>query len=93
MVRYNDKVSGPKSNRGRYLPGETQEWLERQMQKCGFHSLEELSGETGIDRGTLSRYFRQERRPSVDVVAPLCEALKVSPETLLIALGAVNRKG
>jgi transcriptional regulator with XRE-family HTH domain len=62
------------------------------MSAVGISSLEELAKLTGIDRGTLSRYFRQERRPSVDVIAPLCEALKVSPESLLIGLGALRRK-
>jgi transcriptional regulator with XRE-family HTH domain len=62
------------------------------MSTVGISSLEELAKLTGIDRGTLSRYFRQERRPSVDVIAPLCEALKVSPESLLIGLGALRRK-
>ncbi|NDD59964.1 MAG: citramalate synthase [Actinobacteria bacterium] len=32
------------------------------------------------------------RTPSVDVIAPLCEALEVSPENLLISLGALERK-
>jgi transcriptional regulator with XRE-family HTH domain len=54
--------------------------------------LEELHQRTGIDRGSLSRYFRQERVPKIDVIGPLCEALEVSPETLLIALGAIDRK-
>jgi transcriptional regulator with XRE-family HTH domain len=62
------------------------------MSAVSISSLEELAKLTGIDRGTLSRYFRQERRPSVDVIAPLCEALKVSPESLLIGLGALRRK-
>ena len=76
----------------RCSPVETYEWLESQMKKLNLDSLEDLSRTSGIDRGTLSRYFRQERRPSVDVIAPLCEALNVSPETLLIALGAIDRK-
>jgi transcriptional regulator with XRE-family HTH domain len=54
--------------------------------------LEELHQRTGIDRGSLSRYFRQERVPKIDVIGPLCEALEVSPETLLVALGAIDKK-
>lgn len=84
-------AEGKTKNR-RFTSAETYEWLEKQMRACNFDSLEALSRASGIDRGTLSRYFRQERRPSVDVIAPLCEALNVSPETLLIALGAVDRK-
>jgi transcriptional regulator with XRE-family HTH domain len=60
--------------------------------KLNISTYEEFAAQVGIDRGTLSRYFRQERRPSIDVVAPLCKVLEVSPETLLIVLGAIDRK-
>ena len=73
-------------------PSETAEWLRNRMSALGLSGLEELSQRSGIDRGSLSRYFRQERTPKVDVIAPLCEALEVSPETLLIALGTIERK-
>lgn len=76
----------------RNSPLETAEWLRNRMSTLGLSGLEELSQRSGIDRGSLSRYFRQERTPKVDVIAPLCEALEVSPETLLIALGAIERK-
>lgn len=79
-------------NRSLLSPAQSAEWLAERMSTVGISSLEELAKLTGIDRGTLSRYFRQERRPSVDVIAPLCEALKVSPESLLIGLGALRRK-
>jgi DNA-binding Xre family transcriptional regulator len=85
-------MSSVKSRKGRFSPDDTYAWLEKQMAKQGLTSLEELSQASGIDRGTLSRYFRQERRPSVDVIAPLCQALDVAPETLLIALGALDRR-
>ena len=73
-------------------PTQSNEWLQEMMQSVEISSLEELSQLTNIDRGTLSRYFRQERRPSIDVIAPLCQALKVSPETLLMGLGAIKKK-
>ena len=76
----------------RNSPLETSEWLRNRMSTLGLSGLEELSQRSGIDRGSLSRYFRQERTPKVDVIAPLCEALEVSPETLLIAIGALERK-
>lgn len=76
----------------RNSPVETAEWLRTRMKSLGMSGLEELHQRSGIDRGSLSRYFRQERVPKVDVIAPLCEALEVSPETLLIALGAIERK-
>lgn len=73
-------------------PEESSEWLRSRMENLGIVSLEELHRLTGIDKGSLSRYFRQERIPSVDVIAPLCEALEVSPESLLIALGAIGKR-
>lgn len=76
----------------RFSQEESSQWLAERLLKLNFSSYEEFAALVGIDRGTLSRYFRQERRPSIDVVAPLCEVLEVSPETLLIALGAIDRK-
>lgn len=73
-------------------PKESNEWLILKMKSEGISTLEDLANLTGIDRGTLSRYFHQERRPSIDVIAPICEALRVSPETLLIALGALPKR-
>jgi transcriptional regulator with XRE-family HTH domain len=54
-------------------------------------SLNELSDMTKIDIGSLSRYFSQERRPSIDAIEPICTALKVTSYELLIALGAKSR--
>ena len=76
----------------RYSPEDTAEWLRTRMDALKISGLEELHQRTGIDRGSLSRYFRQERVPRIDVIGPLCEALEVSPETLLVALGAIERK-
>ena len=76
----------------RYSQDESSEWLVQRLLKLNISTYEEFATRVGIDRGTLSRYFRQERRPSIDVVAPLCEVLEVSPETLLIVLGAIDRK-
>lgn len=72
---------------------ESAAWLRKRMEELGISGLEELHKKTGIDRGSISRYFRQERTAGVDVIAPLCEALEVSPETLLVALGAIGRRG
>lgn len=71
---------------------ESSEWLRTRLKELGISGLEELHLKTGIDRGSLSRYFRQERIPGIDVIGPLCEALEVSPENLLIALGAIGRR-
>ena len=76
----------------RYTQEESADWLAQRLAKLNIATYEEFAAMVGIDRGTISRYFRQERRPSIDVIAPLCEALQVSPETLLMALGAIDRK-
>ena len=83
----------PVSKKTRFnSPEESNDWLIQKMKSAGISTLEDLAQTTGIDRGTLSRYFHQERRPSIDVIAPLCQALNVSPETLLIGLGALPKK-
>jgi transcriptional regulator with XRE-family HTH domain len=64
-----------------------QDWLKSRMSELKLGSISDLEQATGINRGTLSRYFRQIQRPSIDVIPVLCEALEVSPETLLRALG------
>ena len=74
-----------------YTPKESNEWLRTTMLKLSIKSLDELSSITKIDRGSLSRYFNQERRPSIDAIAPLCEALEVTSDQLLIVLGAMDR--
>jgi transcriptional regulator with XRE-family HTH domain len=74
-----------------FSPEESSEWLRVRMSKLDLSSLEELAEMTDIDRGTISRYFHHQRRPSIDVLEPLCTALQVSPETLLKALGAIPR--
>lgn len=80
-----------KSNATFYSPEESTEWLRVRMAKLAIASLEELAKMTDLDRGTISRYFHHDRRPSIDVLEPLCLALKVSPETLLKALGAISK--
>jgi transcriptional regulator with XRE-family HTH domain len=70
---------------------ETWEWLRARMDKLSIKSLDELSEICGINKGNLSRYFHQKQRPTVDVLVPLCEALQVSPKTLLSALGVFPR--
>lgn len=76
----------------RFTQEESADWLAQRLLKLNISSYEEFAAMVGIDRGTISRYFRHERRPSIDVIAPLCEVLQVSPESLLIALGAIDKK-
>jgi hypothetical protein len=75
----------------RYTSKQTNEWLRSTMKKLGISSLDELSTMTKIDRGSLSRYFNQDRRPSIDAIVPICSALKVSSDELLIVLGAADK--
>ncbi len=75
----------------RYTSEESADWLYARMAELEIGTLDALADLTGLDKGTLSRYFRQERRPSIDVVGPLSTALQVSPETLLRGLGALDR--
>ena len=72
----------------RYSSQETNEWLRKTMLKLDIKSLDELSSLTKIDRGSLSRYLNQERRPSID---PICAALEITSDELLIVLGAKDR--
>ena len=76
----------------RFTQDESADWLMQRLVKLNISTYEEFAELVGIDRGTISRYFRHERRPSIDVVAPLCDVLQVSPETLLIVLGAMDKK-
>ena len=73
-------------------PSESSEWLRVRMEALNISGLEELHQKTGIDKGSISRYFRQERTPKIDLIAPFAQALAVAPETLLIALGAIDKK-
>jgi transcriptional regulator with XRE-family HTH domain len=68
-------------------PDETWLWLKDRLQALQIGSLDQLSEICGINKGTLSKYFHQVQRPNVGALEPLCVALQVSPQTLLIALG------
>lgn len=75
----------------RNTPEETYTWLRDRMAKLGYTSLEQVAAETGINRGNIYRYFTQEQRPSVALIEPLCQTLKVTPQALLIGLGVWDR--
>ena len=83
---------GSKNVSRRHSKTEAVDWLESRLKKLNIASMSEFSVLVGIDRGTISRYFRLERRPSIDVIGPICDVLQVSPETLLIVLGAIDKK-
>ena len=75
----------------RYTAKESNEWLRKTMLKLKIKSLDELYSMTKIDRGSLSRYFNLERRPSIDAIAPLCAALMITSDELLVVLAAKSR--
>ena len=80
-------LSDEATSENRALVG--QEWLKLRMVELKLGSINDLEKATGINKGTLSRYFRQIQRPSIDVLPVLCKALEVSPETLLRVLGVI----
>ena len=97
---------GPNGGRGRVQNGggtsdrtqsvkyldseESQAWLRQRLASSGIGTLTRLAEVTGINKGTLSKYFRQIQRPTVDVVAILCGAFKVSAAEVLYGLGALE---
>lgn len=74
------------------MPLTGMEWLSARMQVAGIRSLEELQLRSGINKGTLSKYFRHLQSPSVAVIPALCQALNVSPEDLLTGLGVISER-
>lgn len=67
----------------------SQAWLKQQLERSGLNTLTRLAEVSGINKGTLSKYFSHKQRPTIDVVATLCQALQVSPSELLYGLGAI----
>ena len=74
----------------RVTKAETKLWLQENMAKVELNSLDELAKVSGIDAGSISRYFNLERRPSIDVIEPLAVALRVRPEEIMQVLGATK---
>ena len=64
-------------------------WLYEKMAEQQIKTLDQLAAVSGINKGTLSRYFRGLQVPSIMVIPALCESLKVSPEELLMGLGVI----
>lgn len=71
-------------------PEESQSWLKYHLEKSGITTLSNLADITGINKGTLSKYFRHLQRPTIDVVAVLSKAFKVKAEEILYGLGALE---
>jgi transcriptional regulator with XRE-family HTH domain len=78
------------SSESTYLdPAGTQAWLVNRLESTKIDTLGRLAEVSGINKGTLSRYFRQTQRPSVDALVILCKSLQVTPSELLFGLGAL----
>jgi transcriptional regulator with XRE-family HTH domain len=65
-------------------------WLRNRMTELEYNSLQEVADAVGINRGNLYRYFTAETRPSIEMMPPLCSALDVTYEELLIALEVIK---
>jgi transcriptional regulator with XRE-family HTH domain len=72
---------------------DSQKWIAEQLERSGLHTLENLARVTGVNKGTLSKYFTHKQRPSIDVVAVLCGGLGISPSEVLYGLGAIEGPG
>jgi len=75
-----------KNNQGKRV----MKWLRDRMEQLEYASLQEVADAVGINRGNLYRYFTAETRPSIEMMPPLCSALDVSYEELLIALEVIK---
>jgi len=74
------------TNQGRRV----MKWLRNRMAELEYGSLQEVADAIGINRGNLYRYFTAETRPSIEMMPPMCSALDVTYEELLIALEVVK---
>lgn len=75
----------------KYLePEESASWLRFHLARTGIGTLSKLAEVSGINKGTLSKYFHQIQRPTIDVVAILCRALDLKPDEVLFGLGAIE---
>lgn len=65
------------------------EWLAQRMVALEIKNLDELATISGINEGTLSKYFRGIHSPSIKAIPALCQSLQVSPNELLKGLGII----
>jgi len=65
-------------------------WFVSKYEKQGYKSLNQFAMANGFQKSSLSRYFHLEREIPSGTVGRLCMALKVSPEELLKAVGALG---
>ena len=65
-------------------------WFVSKYEARGHKSLNQFATATGMQKSSLSRYFHLEREIPSGTVGRLCQELKVSPEELLKAVGALG---
>ena len=65
-------------------------WFVSKYEKQNYRSLNQFAIATGMQKSSLSRYFHLEREIPSGTVGKLCKELKVSPEELLKAVGALG---
>lgn len=65
-------------------------WFVSKYEKQGYRSLNQFANATGMQKSSLSRYFHLEREIPSGTIGRLCVELKVSPEELLKAVGAMG---
>lgn len=65
-------------------------WFVKKYEARGYKSLNQFANANGMQKSSLSRYFHLEREIPSGTIGKLCIALKVSPEELLKAVGALG---
>jgi DNA-binding Xre family transcriptional regulator len=72
---------------------DTWQWFQNRITHLGHASMSEFAKQHGFPKSSLSRYFHRERQLPSGKIGALCEALEVSPQELLHALGAIEWSG
>lgn len=72
---------------------DTWQWFQNRITHLGHASMSEFAKQHGFPKSSLSRYFHRERQLPSGKIGVLCEALEVSPQELLHALGAIEWSG
>lgn len=68
-------------------------WFQARLEHLGHASMNEFALKHGFPKSSLSRYFHRERQLPSGKIGAFCEALEVSPQELLHALGAIEWLG
>lgn len=72
---------------------ESWQWFQNRLEHLGHASMNEFALKHGFPKSSLSRYFHRERQLPSGKIGELCDALEVSPQELLGALGAIEWLG